>query len=154
LDISSGSALKAVHMFKDEGLLNCTIVGQAHLYWLNNDEPVVKALKRMNILIRLREADLVERFTDADGAIISIIMYGSCSSGDYDEKSDLDILVISSSGQSRLARPVRELEDRLGMQVNVEIFNLASWNKLKRKNDVFVSEVRRNHIIIYGSDLI
>jgi len=153
LGISPRSALEAVHGFEKEGLLKRRVVGQAHLFCLDNDKPVVKAMKRMDILIRIHEARLVEKLLEADDAMVSLILYGSYASGEYDERSDLDLLIISPSGRSPYSKHVREKWKDLNMQTNLEVFDLASWRRLGKAGDVFHSEIRRNHVVLYGSEI-
>jgi predicted nucleotidyltransferase len=153
LGISPRSALEAVCGFEKEGLLKRKVVGQAHLFRLDNDLPRVKAMKRMDMLVRIHEARLVEDLLEADGAAVSLILYGSYSSGEYDEKSDLDLLMISPSGRSGVSKIILDKQKRLGMKVNLEVFELATWKRLERAGDVFISQVRHNHVVLYGSEI-
>ena len=81
--------LRSIH--KDD-ILTKEIVGNVHLYRLNNEMELVKKLKIFNTLLELKQYKLIEQFLKEEDSIISIILYGSYSNGENDSKSDIDLL--------------------------------------------------------------
>ncbi len=154
LSVSPGSVSNSVKGFHADGLLGKEEIGLAHLYKLNNEHPLVKSLKRAYGLVRLLGAGLISKTLDADDGVISIALYGSFASGEYDEKSDVDLLVISANdSKTRISIALREIELKLELKVSVEVLSLTQWRALARKNDAFRKRVVENNVLLYGSEL-
>ena len=153
LGISPRSALEAAKAFWSEGILTKEEIGQAHMYKLNNELPVVKALKKTYILTLLHDHKVVWRFCSSDEDMISLVLYGSYSSGEYDEKSDLDLLVVTPAKKEAYDALMRELEKALNIPISLEALTLTDWKKLSKTNNPFYLDVARNHTVLHGSGI-
>ncbi len=153
LEISPRSALEAMKMFGSENILIKEEIGLAHLYRLNNELPLVKSLKRMHILFLLHENEFVEKATTVDENMISLVLYGSYSSGDHDERSDLDLIIITQTDKSAFDHLATDMEESLSVPVSIEVFTLANWKRLAKRGDAFHSDVVRDHVLLYGSEI-
>lgn len=149
LEMSPASTNAALNYFYKLNILNKAKRGPAHFYSLNNDIPLVQAIKKMWSLFVLEELDFVNACINADPGIITLAIYGSFANGTFDEKSDFDILIVGGD-KAKLAGPIKLLEKKLGYEVNIERFSLAKWQNLKEKRNVFYSEVARNHVLLSG----
>lgn len=154
LNISPSSASMAVRKYETDSLLIKEVKGNAHFYTLNLDSPVTKALKMTYALFIIMETKPAEHFLKADGNIISIALYGSYATGEYDEKSDVDFLVITLSQKELVVSAAMELEQLINIPVNVSVFKLSQWQKMAREKDAFCLRVTENRVLLYGSDLI
>jgi predicted nucleotidyltransferase/DNA-binding transcriptional ArsR family regulator len=153
LDVSPGSVSTAVKRFKKWGLVTKEEKGQAHLYRLANDVVIVKELKKIHFLIKLQELDFVNRMVDEDEGIISQALYGSFATGDYDERSDIDLLIISSAKVS-FSKLAEDFEKDLKRTINIQIFSPGQWTGIKEREQPFYHNVIRDHILLYGGELI
>lgn len=153
IGVSPGSVSTAVKRFKEKQLLLKEEKGLAHFFKLNEEHPVAIALKKLYGLMRVYEAKPIEKFQMVDENIISLALFGSYANGRYDEKSDVDFLVITPSKKEVLEKAVRLLEKELGIGVSISVFKLARWRKLARMDDPFYKRVIKNHILLYGSGI-
>jgi len=153
LDISPSSANNALKSFAEKGFLIAEDKGFARLYHLNRDNEVVKALKRALGIDFVMSQKPEKTIMDADPGVISIALYGSYASGTYDEESDVDLIVVTPSKKELYVKPIKELEDRLGREVNVVIFRLSEWRGLAKKEDAFYKNVVYNNVLLYGAGL-
>ncbi len=85
--------------------------------------------------------------------MISLAVYGSYASGNFDEKSDIDLLLISAKSKAHFLNLIQNIEKYLSKEVNFEVFNLSKWQKIKKENEPFYKEIMRNHILLTGSEL-
>ncbi len=85
--------------------------------------------------------------------MISLAVYGSYSSGNFDEKSNIDLLLISSKSKAHFLNLIQNIEKYLSKEVNFEVFNLSKWQKIKKEHEPFYQEIMRNHILLTGSEL-
>ncbi|MEW6329698.1 MAG: nucleotidyltransferase domain-containing protein [Candidatus Micrarchaeota archaeon] len=118
------------------------------IFYLDNESYVVKAMKRACILEMMHK----ERFDAlADDTIISLALYGSHASGEYDEKSDLDVVVVGRREQVRFEH-AEKLEKKLGRRIQITVFSLERWER-NRNKDPFMLSVLKSHVLLKGAPL-
>jgi len=117
------------------------------IFSLNNKSFVVKSIKRAYFLEKLRELG-IEKI--ANDNILSLALYGSYASGDYDERSDVDLIIIGR----RENVDYKKLEQIKRKVTNIQftIFSLEKWENNKHK-DAFMDSVLRNNILLKGVSL-
>lgn len=96
---------------------------------------------------------MYKTFINADPNIISLALYGSYADGSFDEKSDVDILAITTSKQEVLLPAIHNLEDKVGKEVNVTTFKLFEWRKMADQGDEVYNNLINLHILLYGSGI-
>lgn len=153
LAVSPGSTSTALSRFKEWGIVIKDEKAQTHFYELNNELPFVKGLKSSLFLIDVHEIGFVDALLELEENIISIALYGSLAAGDFDSQSDMDLLVISPK-KIPLNDFIENFNKKLGRDINIEVFSLAKWNLLKKKEKPFYNNVMRNHVLLYGGELI
>ncbi len=149
LKISPRSVQIYCNKYLEEGALSCEKKANARMFMLQNDNAAVRALKRFYWIARLGGMKFVEKTVAKNPALISLALYGSYSSGDYDEKSDMDFLVLSNIQIDR--GPFLELQKKLEKNVQLTELTPAKWGKLKSKKDAFASSLANNHIVLWGA---
>jgi len=92
-------------------------------------------------------------FLKTDENIISLAVFGSYASGEYDEKSDIDFLVVTPSPKDKYTGLQEKLESVLGAPVEISISKPSEWRRLAERNDAFYKKVIENHVMLYGSGL-
>lgn len=150
LKVSPGSVSTATRTFEAEGILITEKKGLARLSKLNAEHPAIPPLKKAYGIALVFEVNPAEKFVAADENIISVALFGSYADGTFDEKSDLDFLVITPSGGNTLISVINEIENELGKKANISVFTLAQWRQAARKKDAFYKRVAENHVLLYG----
>jgi len=153
LDVSPASISNAVKFFEDSGLLVKEVKGLAHLYRLNSDHNMVAPLKRAYGLALVLSSKPREKLLEVDKNMISLALYGSYADGSFDEKSDIDFLIVTSTEKEKLIEAIRGLEDKLRKEVSISVFRLSEWQLMANKGDAFYKRVVENHILLYGGEL-
>ena len=153
LNVSPGSVSTAVKSFEENGLLTKEEKGLAHIFILNHEHGVIAPLKKAYGITLVLSTKPKEQFLEIDPDIISLSLFGSYSDGSFDEKSDIDFLVITHTKKEKLIYAAKRIEDILGKEVNISVFKLSQWHGLAKKNDAFYQRVIENHILLHGSGL-
>lgn len=153
LKISPSSAHAAVKAFEKWGFLEKEEKGPAHFYRLNMENSVVGSFKKGYGIACVLESDPVAVLKEVDENIISLSLYGSYANGTFDDKSDVDLLLVTNTKKEKFNETVRTLESRLGKEVNVTILKLSEWERLAYKSDPFYMNVIDNHVLLYGSGI-
>lgn len=151
-EIGSGTVNNFLRNIHKDNILTKEIVGNVHLYRLNNELELVKQLKIFNTLLEFKNYKLIEQFLKADDTIISIILYGSHANGENDSKSDIDVLLIVNN-KTNFIKIIQQLEEKMKKPISIQIMNISEWQTLKEKDKVFYESIIENHIVLYGSGL-
>jgi len=149
LDLSTGICSKTLRELLKLEILEKRSSGQAHYYRLGNNY-IAKELKCFIGLFTIHETGLVSEIAEAFDRPTSIVLYGSFATGEFNEKSDIDILVISSKKK----KPnLHGIGNKIRREINIQVFNIGKWLKMKQENDSFYTMVMKDHIMLYGSEL-
>ncbi len=148
IGISPGSAKTYCDIFERDGILRAKRKGNLRMITLNNSDFAVRELKKAYYAVLLKELG-IEKIAEN---CTSLAIYGSFASGNFDEKSDLDILII---GEERNVNKdfVLELQEKLGREIQLTVMPYYIWEKMKREGDKFTESVLRNYILIKGAEL-
>jgi len=145
LEISPRSVKIYCDIFVKDKLISKEIKGNLHLFSTNNDNFKVRELKKgifLNILGELGIEKISDDFT-------SIIIYGSHASGNFDERSDIDLLVIGNENKINKDLVVKIMK-KVGKDIQLSVFSMIKWEKMKKEDDAFVKSVIKNHVLIKG----
>jgi hypothetical protein len=148
LNISPASAKHFLDEYTQEGILITEPLGNTRQFSLNNDDFVVRSLKRTHLLARLKHAGILE----TGSTMITLAVYGSTADGTYTESSDIDILVIGRESDIDRDHLV-VLQNNLEKEIQLTVFSLVQWEKMKSTYDTFVRNILRDHIVIKGAPL-
>lgn len=148
LKISPGTSEIYLREYEKSGILKKEIAGNVHLYSLKNENALVKSLKSAWLISKIMSSGFIESLKDDS---ISIVLFGSSASGEYDEKSDVDIMVITDKKIPH--EDAANLESSLGKEVGLTVMNIFEWKKKNENNDFFIKSILKNHIILYGEEI-
>ncbi|AGK60058.1 hypothetical protein Asulf_00022 [Archaeoglobus sulfaticallidus PM70-1] len=148
LKISPGSAKTYCDIFERDCILRVKRKGNLKLFTLNNDDFAVRELKKAYYATLLKELG-IEKIAEN---CISLAIYGSFASGNFDEMSDLDILIIGEEEDVNRDL-ILELQEKLGREIQLTVLPYYRWEKMKKEGNKFAESVLRNYILIKGAEL-
>jgi len=149
--VSQGTASRTLDFLRKAGVAEADSIGNLKRYRLA-DSPLMRELKILAGLTRLDDLRAVERFLEEDGSIATIALYGSFASGEFDSRSDMDLLIVSN-GRCDFSRLLASLEKGFGREVTLLQYTVSELSKARDKDPVFYANLRANHIILYGAKL-
>jgi predicted nucleotidyltransferase len=141
--LSKAGANFALRDLHRAGLLTREPRGRLHFYALAEETPLVRQLKVLSTMTGL--SPLIEKLKRR---AVKVILYGSASTGDNTEESDIDLLI--------LTREKKDIEkgmgkDLLKKKIQPVIHTPGEWALLERENPVFTEQVARG-IVLWKSD--
>jgi len=148
LHISPRSVKIYCDLFVNEEIIKREIKGNMHIFTTNNDNFRVKEMKCAYFINLIAELG-IEKIAEE---CISIAIYGSYASGNYDEKSDIDILIIGNEENVKREMIVKIME-KIGKEFQLTVIPTIKWEKMKKEKDHFVTNIIKNHILIKGVEL-
>ncbi len=150
LKVGAGSVSTTCSLLGRQGFLLRKEKSNSLFYSLNDENPLVKKLKSLWVLEKF--LSLKKKWLDP--AFISVALFGSCASGNFDRKSDADVLVITNLPDSLVYEKFRKVDFRLPMGVIPVVFSVSKWMDLAKRKDRFYIEVISNHILLEGSSIV
>lgn len=148
LKISPATSKKFCNFFNKNKILLSEKKGNSIFFKLNNQDNYVKLLKKTYLISKVR--DNWKRVA-VDG-LKSVVIYGSCSSGESSDTSDLDILLITRNRNIDTSF-ILNFQKKMKKEINVTKMTYPEWERLKKKRDPFAKEVLENHFVIQGGEL-
>jgi predicted nucleotidyltransferase len=148
LEISPGSAKKYCDDLAAAGLIQESALGNLRLLRLNRDDFAVRGMMIACHLFHFKELGIENL---AEGCT-SFAIYGSFASGNFDELSDLDLLVIGEEADVKRDR-ILAFQEMLGRSVQLTVLPYYRWEALKKEGDGFAESVLRDHVLVKGVEL-
>jgi len=147
LSISPMTVKRALDLLVKERLLIREEFKNQILYKGNMESSAFKHLKVTYNLAWLEEKGIVDYLKENLAGLSSLVLYGSLAKGENDEKSDIDLLVISVSPRKRDLK----LQELLEKETSLTIFKPSEWREQAKKNKAFYLDVITEGIVLFGT---
>ena len=114
------------------------------VYYANRDDKEFKFLKRMDIVIRIKESGLIDYLSE-NCMLDVIILFGSASKGEDLKESDIDLFVLSDKEKIDLTH----FEKKLSRKIN--IFFSDNFNKLSKelRNNIINGVILKGYLKVF-----
>ncbi len=123
------------------GILKRDIIGNQHLYKLDENCPISREIKGI-IIKTVGVAQLIQKaLKPAEKKITRAFVYGSFASGDFGNESDVDLLMVTRLSGIEVAALIGDLQNEIGRAINVSQFSMDEFDRRKQNNDHFISQV-------------
>jgi len=144
--ISVGAARTALDYMHKKGIVSLKIIGKTYQYRANLENPLCRQWKILFNLDRIIDSKVIEMAVKKIPQTTSVLLYGSYARGTNDEKSDIDLLVISNQKNKTDFGFI----NRLGMEVNISLLSLSEWKKKAVEDKVFYENVIYDSVVLFG----
>ena len=140
------------------GIVQIQPIGRAHQVSLNEKSYVLKEIVEPILKAEEKTLDrviLILKNHLGTKKITSAAIFGSVSSGEEKEDSDIDVLIISDDFEHAsmlISNAGQEIFLKLHSKVAPIIFSESEFKSKKKKN-ALIRSILNNHIMIYGKDL-
>lgn len=133
------------------GLITMERRGKEKYYRLNERHPFFSELKRLVYKSAALGDVIREALTGVEGVEAAFI-YGSVAKGGERPTSDIDLFVLGTPDQSKLAAALREAEGRLGREISLVIMAPDEWRRRRDAREGFARELLRTDKIFLVGD--
>lgn len=133
--LSKVSAIKALSKLQTEKILKFEYVGKTKLYWLDNQNPIVREFKKLfSLSYLMRKLKLFEN--------CEIYLFGSAARGENDEKSDYDLLILSDD-LNEIRSNLHFLDDE---KIKPILMSNFEYSSLYRNDKPFYERIEKDKI--------
>jgi predicted nucleotidyltransferase len=152
------SALKALTILEELGIVHRQRGGRDHLFTLNRENYLVQnaILPLYRIEQKFKEVLLKEITLKLKNHVLSIVMFGSTARKEENPRSDLDIcLIVKTPGEKNTVREVlnsivNSLNKKYGIKVAPVFFTLDEIRK--KKKSLLVKDIINEGEVIFGKN--
>ena len=116
------------------------------LFKANTNDPVFKQIKLNHNLSTLHKSGLIDYLKEKFNHPEAIILFGSFAKAENTVKSDIDILVITSSKKDT---ELKDFEKKLGLPIQLHIYSNKDIETMKVKNKNLLNNLV-NGIVLSG----
>jgi DNA-binding transcriptional ArsR family regulator len=134
------------------GILQSLKVGNLRYYSANLRSPVYPELKAIIDKTRGVPGTIAAALRKVEG-VVAAFLYGAKADALATDAGALDLIVVGSADMAGLNQTVADLEQRLGREINLLVFDRAEFVRRREEGDPFLTEVLQgDRVVVVGSD--
>ena len=146
LKLDSGNLHRKMLELEKEGLFISEREGRNKFFFINDKFPLLKEYKRI-FEAKFGVAEVLAKTLKGVDSLNEAYVFGSYAKGNFEEGSDIDLLLIGDFNYEIVSKLMSKLEKRWGREINIIDFSFKEYtNKLKKKDD-FLANVFSGKII-------
>ncbi len=155
LKISKSVAFRMINYMKDENILISFSTGKKKLYKLNEENYFVK--KIVKGMFELEEKTMkevknliTEKFKRLK--VLSIILYGSFYTPNFNFKSDIDLMIIVEN-KDKIKKDIEKIINFFldkGLILFVDLITIYEFKKLYKIKEPLIDNIIKNGVVLYG----
>ncbi len=127
---------------EDAGIVKSRKEGNLKYYSTNKASSIYPELK--SIYLKTEGlGDEIRKELPKAGKIDKAFIYGSYAQETEKQDSDIDLMIIGAVEQTRLAGIIKDLEDRLGKEINYSVFTSKEYKLRQDRKDPYITDVSR-----------
>jgi len=140
LDLDKGNLSRYLNSLVNNGLLSSKEEGRQKYFSLNYHYPVLAELKKM-IAINAGPEILLKEMLSKKNNLKKAYIFGSYASGKFNDKSDLDLMLIGDHDPIDIRREIIKLQKQFGREINTIDYTEAEYNRKIKEKDGFLKKV-------------
>jgi predicted nucleotidyltransferase len=117
------------------------------LYSINKKYPLFRELKKIIFKTEGVEGSLKEIVGRFSGISLAFI-YGSYARDREKKTSDIDLIVVGKFPRNKFTRDIRNLELKLGREINFTIYTGEEFEKERKKEGGFLHLILKGRVVI------
>lgn len=134
------------------GILQSVKAGNLRYYSANPRSPIYPELKSIVDKTRAIPATVAAALRRVEGIVVAFL-YGAKADALATDAGALDLIVVGSPEMGALNQAVGDLEQRLGREINILVFDRAEFLRRREEGDPFLTEVLQgDRVVVAGSD--
>jgi len=148
---SHTSVLRIINDLEANNIIKKEFYSRAHKIKINKSSYLYNLIKEIfNKEVNVKNELIKDIKTLIPENIISTVLYGSIAKEEENEKSDIDILIITNK---KLKEQDNNIINKYGNNLHIIQLTLNQFRKEARRNVGYIKDLLKNYILIKGKDL-
>lgn len=148
----SSAYQKYIENLINEGILSDERIGNMRFFWLNKNYQLyneIKAIISKTIGIEAQLKNIIGNFSSIEIAFI----FGSFASDKFNSNSDIDLFIVGEVDQDILIERIRELEIKIGRDVNYHVYSREEVMKRINIQNDFINNIFNNKVLLLKGNI-
>ncbi len=137
------STKRYIDELEKEGIITVKKMAGRKFYLANRESRLYRLYKKLDTVLKLEKSGIID-FLNKEYGYPAIILFGSHSSGEAVEDSDIDIAVFTETKKSV---DIKIFEKVLGKEVHLFRFSKIDIRKMRRENKSMYNGLFNGHVI-------
>ena len=150
VNTSQGTCRRELNRLVETGILLSSRTGNLQYYEININTPFYNEFRTIIQKTIGIEAIIKGKLHRLKGITFAFI-FGSYAKNELKPGSDIDIVIIGTISEERLAGILRDTESEIGREINYHIYSLREFKK-RLKTNSFTKNIIESYIIVAGDD--
>jgi predicted nucleotidyltransferase len=147
-----GNLSRELVKLEKEGLFKSFTRGKSKYYSLSKEYPLYKEIKEIIFKTEGIAGSLRNIITKYKG-ISAALIYGSYAKGNENKASDIDLLVVGRFPLDEFTRKIRNLESKIGREINFTHYDQNEFKKETAKPGSFLNLITKGKIIVLKGEV-
>lgn len=144
--VDPGNLFRKLKELEREGLFLSEAVGNQRFFYLNKKWPLLEEYKNIFKLKFGLPEILKEKLKQVKG-LKEAYVFGSYVKGNFQESSDIDVLLVGEHDHGVIFKIINPLEKMLGREINVVDYSSEEFIKKQKEGDDFIKQVLDGQVI-------
>ena len=118
------------------GVLSSQQHGNTKEYQINPQCPIVNELRSI-VIKTVGIGKVIKSTLEEMNTIQEAFIFGSYASGEADDRSDIDLMIIGDVDLEKLSPIISKLEKEINRPINYVIYSNEDWNNKEKEKDSF-----------------
>jgi len=140
LDLDVGNLFRKLKELEKEGILCSEKRGNQKYYRLNKNYSLLKEAKRM-YNAKYGIIEILKEKLKGIKKLKEAYIFGSYAKGNFQQESDIDILLIGNHSSLEAKRKILPLEKNIGREINIIDISTEEMKSRQKKNDDFTKNI-------------
>lgn len=140
LKVDPGNLSKKMSELKKEGLFLMESEGKNRYFILNENFPLLQEYKNI-YESKFGVVESLKNVLEGIKGLKKVYIFGSYAKGNFEEGSDIDLLVIGSHDYSQVSRATSNLEKKWHREINIVDFSDKEFSSKMKKKDFFLTNI-------------
>lgn len=151
LEKKPGVFQRDLYALEEIEILTSYYQGGARYFQINKNYPVYQEIKNIiNKTVGIG-AVLKKLLSKFDRIKVSF-MFGSVAQQEFDQDSDVDLMVVGQIDEDELLKKISLAEKNIHREINYHIYSVKDWQKkVKNKDSFILNLIRRSKIFLVGN---
>jgi len=140
LDLDVGNLFRKLKELEKEGILYSEKRGNQKYYGLNKNYPLLKEMKRI-YNAKYGIVNILKKKLKKIKKLEKTYIFGSYAKGDFQQESDIDVLLVGDHSSLEAKRIILPLEKTAGRKINIIDISTEELKLRHKKNDDFIKNI-------------
>ncbi|HMS42234.1 MAG TPA: nucleotidyltransferase domain-containing protein, partial [Pyrinomonadaceae bacterium] len=153
IETTPSSLQRELNTLVESGILRSRRDGNRLYFQAESDSPIFAPLRDLLVQTLGVTENIKEALSAFKEKINIAFIYGSVARKEENTQSDVDLMIIGSSGLAEISPILRDLERKFNREINATCYNLNEFQKKVGAGNHFLTQVlRKEKIFLIGDE--